>query len=97
MTPMSPIRKAFCIYIDTACDGPVPVIRNKQGFPFVHETLLAAQCEIVEDTMTRLEEFLAGERDYEDAITVEEYVVEVEVFADGSIRDESGRCFGRLT
>jgi hypothetical protein len=43
--------------------------------------------------MTRLQQFLDGEREYEDAITVEEYVVAVEVQPDGSLIDEHGRHF----
>jgi hypothetical protein len=44
--------------------------------------------------MTRLRQFLDGERDFADAITVEEYVVPVTVHPDGTITDETGRCFG---
>lgn len=55
---------------------------------------MEAQREIVEYTIERLQQFIAGERDYDDAITVEEYVQEVDVLSDGSIIDESGRWFG---
>ena len=34
-----------------------------------------AQREIVDHAMTRLQQFLDGERDYDDAITIEEYLV----------------------
>ena len=44
--------------------------------------------------MTRLQQFLDGEREYEDAIEVEEYVVPVTVHPDGKIVDEAGNCFG---
>jgi hypothetical protein len=37
--------------------------------------------------MTRLQEFLDGERDFADAVSVGEYVVEVEVLPDGRIVD----------
>ena len=43
--------------------------------------------------MTRMQEFLDGERDFEDAISTEEYVVPVTVLPDGSIIDEDGRHF----
>jgi hypothetical protein len=36
-----------------------------------------------------------GHRDFEDAMTVEEYVVPVEVSPDGSIVDECGKVFGK--
>jgi MinD-like ATPase involved in chromosome partitioning or flagellar assembly len=45
--------------------------------------------------MTRLHQFLEGERDFEDAITTEEYVVPVIVIPGGSIIDDKGRCFGK--
>ena len=44
--------------------------------------------------MTRLQEFMDGERDFEDAIETEEYVVAVTVQPDGTIIDEDGRRFG---
>jgi len=40
---------------------------------------------------------MAGDRDFEDAITVEEYVASVEVYPDGSVVDEYGRRFGKGT
>ena len=43
--------------------------------------------------MTRLEQFLSGERDFDDAMTVEEYIVAVDVLADGSITDADGNHF----
>lgn len=47
--------------------------------------------------MIRLREFLDGERDYEDAVTLEEYVVPVTLHKDGVITDEDGNCFGPIT
>jgi hypothetical protein len=85
----------FCIYIDTLLGGPVPVERTAAGNPFTYPTREAAEREIAEDTIERIRQFLAGERDFEDAMTVEEYVVEVDVLPDGSTVDESGNLFGR--
>jgi hypothetical protein len=59
----------------------------------VFATELEAQREIVDGQITRLQQFLDGERDYEDAITVEEYVVLVLVHTDGTITDPDGNCF----
>lgn len=90
----SPIlRDGFCIYINTFCQGPVPVVSDNDRY-VVFETELEAQKEIVDNQMTRLQQFLDGERDYQDAITVEEYVVQVTVHPDGKIVDEAGNCFG---
>ncbi len=83
-------KAGFCIYIHTVCEGSIPVERNENGFPVVYASLLEAQREIADDTMERLRQFLAGERDFDDAMTVEEYIVAVDVLADGSVKDESG-------
>ena len=87
------LRNGFCIYINTFCQGPVPVVSDENGY-VIFETELAAQKEIVDNLLTHLQEFMDGEREYEDAITVEEYVVPVTVYPDGTITDEDGRCFG---
>ena len=94
----SNLRKGFCIYINTFCQGPVPVVSgnddNGDDKYVVFETELAAQKEIADYMMTRLRQFLDGERDFDDAITVEEYVVPVTVHPDGTFKDEDGNCFG---
>ena len=87
-------RNGFCIYIDTLCQGPVPVVSDGEGKYIVFETELEAQREIVDNAVIRLRQFLEGDRDFDDAITVEEYVVPVTVHPDGTITDEAGNCFG---
>jgi hypothetical protein len=84
-------RKGFCIYLDTFFQGPTLSVREGEGLPCVFDTELEAQREIVDNAMTRLQEFLDGERDFDDAITVEEYVVPVTLLPDGSVVDENGR------
>ena len=94
-------RRGFCIFIDTFFQGPVPSV--KESLPdddtndperiCVFSTELEAQHEIVDLMMIRLQEFLDGERDFEDAITVEEYVVEVGVCPDGTIIEADGNEF----
>jgi hypothetical protein len=87
------LRNGFCIYINTFRQGPVPVVSDENGY-VVFETELEAQKEIVDYQMTRLRQFLDGERDLEDAMTVEEYVVPITVHPAGVIVDEDGSCFG---
>jgi hypothetical protein len=87
-------KRGFCIFINTLSEGSVPSVRNGDGFPCVFENELAAQREIADCLLSRLNEFFDGMRDFEDAITVEEYVVDVDVLPDGSVIDESGYCFG---
>ncbi len=86
------LRSGFCIYIDTLCQGPVPVVSDEHGY-IVFATDLEAQKEIADHQITRLQQFLAGERNFEDAITAEEYVVPVSVHPDGTIVDADGNCF----
>jgi hypothetical protein len=90
------LRDGFCIYVNTLCQGPVPVVSDGDDRYVVFETELDAQKEIADDLIMRLREFMDGERDFVDAITVEEYVVPVTVHPDGTITDEDGHCFGPL-
>lgn len=88
-------RDGFCIYIDTFCQGPVPVVSDENGY-IIFNTELEAQREIVDNQITRLQQFLDGEREYEDAIETEEYVVPVTLHADGTITDADGNTFGQF-
>ncbi len=90
--PVKP-SDAFCIYTNTVFQGPIPAWRDENGLPVVYATVKEAQREIAEDCIERLRQFLAGERDFEDAISVDDYIVPVTRFADGSITDEGGRVF----
>jgi hypothetical protein len=87
----------YCIYIDALREGPVPLLRDAEGKPYVFATRLEAQREIAEDIVTRLQEFIDGRRDFEDAMTVEEYIVEVDVLPDGSVIDADDHFWGRET
>lgn len=91
-------RRGFCIFINTVIEGAIPSVRsisadegiNSCGSICIFRTELEAQREIADNMMTRLQEFFDGERDFEDAITVEEYVVEVKIGPDGAILNEFG-------
>jgi len=95
-------QRGYCIFIDTLCLGSVPSVTevistdgsNESERICVFPSELEAQREIVDAIMTRLQEFHDGERDFEDAVSVSEYVVEVEVLPDGRIMDAEGNCFG---
>lgn len=86
-------RAGYCIFINTLCQGPVPLVSNEQGY-IVFDTELEARREIADHQITRLQQFLDGEREFEDAIAVEEYVVRVTLHPDGVIMDVEGRSFG---
>lgn len=91
----------YCIFINTVFQGPVPSMREcvveesdeSCNRICVFATEREAQIEIADFMMTRLREFIDGEREFEDALTVEEYVVEVNVFSDGTIIDADGNSF----
>lgn len=88
-------KRGFCVYIDTLCQGPVPVERKEDGFPVVYASAADAERSIAEDMIERLQQYLKGEREFGDAITVEEYVVPVDVCPDGSVCDAEGNIFGK--
>ena len=93
MNPTTLNKSGFCIYVDTICQGAVPVERDNKGNAVVYFNLTEAQRAIAEATIERLRQFLEGDREFDDAMTVEEYIVEVNVFPDGSITDEAGNIF----
>lgn len=87
-------KRGFCIFIDTFFQGRIPSCYEGSGNEpqkiCIFATEREAQLEIVDFMEIRLQEFIDGERDFDDATTVEEYVIEVEVLSDGSIRDLDG-------
>jgi hypothetical protein len=89
------ITEGFCIFINTFREGPVPVVSDENGY-IVFATEVEAQREIVDNQMQRLQQFLQGERDFDDAIEVEEYIVPVTVNSDNTITDDDGRTFSRV-
>jgi hypothetical protein len=87
------VRHGFCIFVDTFFQGAVPVeLQNDTEF-VVYDTEVEAQREIADVLMIRLQEFLDGHRDFEDATEVEDYILEVDLYSDGSVVDEHGRRF----
>lgn len=91
------LRKGYCIFTDTFFQGSIPTVSELDDELdekyIVFETELEAQREIADFMMTRLQEFMDGERDFEDATSCDEYVVEVSVNDDGMLVDEHGRIF----
>jgi len=88
-------QPVYCIFIDTICEGRIPAWHDEKGMPVVYPTVEAAQREIADDVMEKLHQFLEDERDFEDAMTVEDYILPVDVLPDGSILDEDDNCFGK--
>ena len=83
-------RRGYAIYINTVFQGAVPCVtefsaEGNHERICIFETEREAQLEIVDSLEIRLQQFKEGERDFEDAITVEEYVVAIEVLPDGTL------------
>jgi len=93
MSAEEPLKTGYCIFIDTLFQGRVLSVSDETERYIVFETEVEAQKEIADFMMTRLGEFLIGERDFDDAITVEEYVLPVTIQPDGSIADEDGNLY----
>ena len=87
------LRNGYCIYTRTFFQGSIPTVSDSDDKYVIFETELAAQREIADHAMIRIRQFLDGERDFSDAITIEEYVAPVDLHSDGSITDEHGRKF----
>lgn len=90
-----PRRSAYAVFINTVCEGTIPAWHDDAGWPVTYANERDAQLEIVDDLQERLRQFIAGERDFEDAITVEDFILPVDVWRDGSISVEDGSVFGR--
>ncbi len=88
-------RPAFSIFITTLCEGTIPAWYDEDGLPVTYATEREAQLEIVDDLRERLRQFIANERDFEDAIAVEDFILPVDVWHDGTISIEDGSVFGR--
>ena len=79
----------------TLCQGTVPAWYDETDYPVVYETELEAQREIADHQLTLLKQFLDGERDFDDATTIEDFILPIDVWPDGSISLEDGTLFGK--
>ena len=93
LTPTT--RHAFAIFEATLCQGMMPTWRNEHGVIITYATEREAQIEIAEMLMEQLRQFLAGERDFDDASTTGDFIFPIQVHPDGTIETEAGRRFGK--
>ncbi len=94
--PAEPVRSGYAIFIPTLHQGDTPAWHDGEtGLPVVYQTEREAQREVAEHQQTLIQQFLDGERDFEDAMTVEDFILPVDVWADGSISTEDGRVYGK--
>lgn len=89
-----PVRSGYAIFCPTVFQGIMPAC-YEDDYPVVFATELDAQREIADHQLTRIQQFLDGERDFDDAITTDEFVLPVDVWPDGSITTEDGRVYGK--
>ena len=78
----------------TVCEGKIPAWRSDSGGFLLHPTDREAQLEIADDVMERLFQFQQGEQDFEDALTVEEFIEPVTTRDDGTFVDLGGNSCG---
>lgn len=78
----------FIVAIDTVAEGLTVSVREEGGKPVVFATQEAAEKCILELLADRVDECQRGERDFDDATTIEEFVKPVTVDAVGVIYDE---------
>lgn len=90
----SQTRAAFAIFEDTLFQGMMPTWRDETGFPVTYPTEREAQIEIAEMLIEHLHQFIAGERDFDDARTTGDFILPVKAWPDGTIETDDGRRFG---
>lgn len=89
-----PTGRGYSIFCLTVFQGAVPAC-YEGDYPIAFATELEAQREIADNQIIRLQQFLDGERDFEDAITIDEFVLPVTIWPDSSISTENGRRYGK--
>jgi len=87
------LPSGYCLFIQSVCDGPIPALTDGDGNYVVFATEQEAQKEIADNLITRLQEFIADERDFVDALTIDEYILPVTVAPDGTIADAQGNVY----
>jgi hypothetical protein len=90
-----PIRSGYAIFCPTVFQGTMPAC-YEGDYPLAFTTELEAQREIANHQLIRIQQFLDGERDFEDAIETDEFVLPVDVWPDGSISIEGGRVYWKI-
>jgi hypothetical protein len=88
------VRFGYAIFMPTFFQGTMPACYERD-YPVVFACELEAQREIADNQLTRIQQFIDGERDFDDAISTHEFVLPVKIFPDGSISIEDGRIFSK--
>ncbi|MEO6994006.1 MAG: hypothetical protein ABI273_10275 [Lacunisphaera sp.] len=94
--PKHPIRSGYAIFRPTLFQGTMPACYDETAYPVVFATEREAEREIADNQLTRIQEFLDDERDFDDAISTDEFVLPVNVWPDGRVSLEDGSFFGKI-
>jgi hypothetical protein len=89
------VCNAYAIFIDTFCEGLIPAWHDDSDMPIAYATELEAKREIAQFQIDLLQSFLDGRREFEDATTIEDVILPVYRWPDGSFSLEDGRRFGK--
>lgn len=89
-----PVRSGYAIFMPTFFQGTMPAC-YEDDYPVIFASELEAQREIADNQLTRIRQFLDGERDFDDAISTYEFVLPVKVWPSGDISIADGRMFGK--
>ncbi len=89
-----PVKSGYSVFMPTVFQGTM-LACYENDYPVVFPSELEAQREIADNQLTRIQQFLDGERDFDDAIVTDEFVLPVKVWPDKSITTEHGRIYGK--
>lgn len=89
------MRSGYSIFCPTFFQGTIPACYAGDGSPIVFATELEAQREIADNQLARFQQFLDGEREFDDAIATDEFVLPVDLWPDGSISLKDGFVWER--
>lgn len=78
---------------DAVCDGPVPIERDGEDRVVLYDSQQAAEAELANIWISRLEEVVDGERRLDEAVGTE-FVLCVEI-QNGKLVDPVGRVFSQ--
>lgn len=84
-------------FIVMTLKSPTPLLIPacyEDDYPVVFATEREAQREIADHQLIRIRQFLDGERDFDNAITTDEFILPVVVWPDRRISTEVGRVYG---
>ncbi len=93
MAPHASEIDGYCLFAESTWEGSIPLCRDENGSPVIFDSLHDAQRELADRMIAKLQEFIEERRDFEDATSVDEHIVEVAVDDLGVISDEHGNAF----